>query len=314
MQLRGIEIVVFDGVAGFKHLRILQARDMVERIDLGLLGKGGGEAIEIIFVGVSALRFQKELVPFLVGEAVEFVFDGWAIAGADALDPSLEHGRILEVGAEDFMHLGIGVGDEAGKLFCEGRGGGEGEASGDVVSRLRGHAVEVDGASIDADGGAGFEFIGADAEVAELVGEQGGGGFAEATSGEVDLSDVYSAVEEGAGGEDDFTGAKGLALLGDDASRVVIFHEDGGDEVLSEVEVGLVFEQLFPEEGELLFVALGSGAPHGRSFGTVEHTELDHGVVGDDAGHSAQGVDLADDLSFGDAADSGIARHLRDEV
>ena len=80
------------------------------------------------------------------------------------------------------------------------------------------------------------------------------------------------------------------------------------------MEVWLVFEDFahfYAVEG---FVALGPRGPDGWTAGGVEEAELDSGGVGDLAHDSAEGVDLADEMAFGDAADGGVAGHLRDEV
>ena len=53
---------------------------------------------------------------------------------------------------------------------------------------------------------------------------------------------------------------------------------------------------------------------HGRALGAVEHAELDAGGVDDLAHLAAEGVDLADDLPLGDAADGRVAAHLGDGV
>ena len=59
-----------------------------------------------------------------------------------------------------------------------------------------------------------------------------------------------------------------------------------------------------------LFVALGAGAVHGRPLAAVEHPELDARRVGEEAHRPAEGVDLADNLPLGDAADGWVAAHL----
>ena len=53
---------------------------------------------------------------------------------------------------------------------------------------------------------------------------------------------------------------------------------------------------------------------HRRALAAVEHAELDAGGVDGLAHHAAQGVDLADDLPLGDAADGRVAAHLGDGV
>ena len=83
---------------------------------------------------------------------------------------------------EDVMDFGAGIGDIAGQLVGEGRGIGERKLGGLFVAGLWRHAVEVNGAAIDADGGASFEFAGGDAGGLQLVGEEGGSHFAKAAS------------------------------------------------------------------------------------------------------------------------------------
>ena len=62
------------------------------------------------------------------------------------------------------------------------------------------------------------------------------------------------------------------------------------------------------------FVGLGAGAVHGGPLAAVEHAELDAGSVDGAAHDAAQGVDLADELPLGQAADGRIAAHLGDAI
>ena len=59
---------------------------------------------------------------------------------------------------------------------------------------------------------------------------------------------------------------------------------------------------------------MGAGAPDGGAAGGVEEAELDAAGVGDFAHDAAEGVDFADEVAFGYAADGGVAGHLGDEV
>ena len=83
---------------------------------------------------------------------------------------------------------------------------------------------------------------------------------------------------------------------------------------LLDEEVGLGFEDFAHFDAIEGFVALGSGGPDGGAAGGVEEAELDAGGVGDLAHDAAKGVDLADEMAFGDAADGWVAAHLGDEV
>lgn len=83
---------------------------------------------------------------------------------------------------------------------------------------------------------------------------------------------------------------------------------------LSADEIGLLFTNLFQAELVGFLVALGSECPDRRAFFLIEESELDSGQVGVEADFAAQGVDLADQVSFGQATDGGVARHLSDGI
>jgi hypothetical protein len=111
---------------------------------------------------VAPFRFQEELVALLVGEANDLVFQGGAVARADALDPPAVERGLVQVGADDPVSFPRGVGDGAGQLFHVEQSvppfvQGEdvvralAEGVGEVTERARGliamlqvHAAEVD--------------------------------------------------------------------------------------------------------------------------------------------------------------------------
>ena len=74
----------------------------------------------------------------------------------------------------------------------------------------------------------------------------------------------------------------------------------------------MVAEEVLDVGGVLVFVGLGAGGLDGRAFGAVEHAELDAGGVDGVAHEAAEGVDFADHLALGQAADGGIAGHAAD--
>ena len=81
----------------------LQARDRADERELDLEGQAGGAAVDVVLVGVPTLRLQEKLMALLIGEADHLVLQGWAIARADAFDPPAVEGRLIEIGADDFM-------------------------------------------------------------------------------------------------------------------------------------------------------------------------------------------------------------------
>ena len=56
----------------------------------------------------------------------------------------------------------------------------------------------------------------------------------------------------------------------------------------------------------------GDGATHRGSLGAVEHPELNPGSVDGPAHDTIEGIHLAHQLTFGEAADGRVARHLPD--
>ena len=83
---------------------------------------------------------------------------------------------------------------------------------------------------------------------------------------------------------------------------------------MENAQIGLGFEHFLHADAVLLFVALGAGGPDGGASGGVQEAELDADLVGDEAHDAAEGVDFADQVAFGDAADGRVAGHLGDEV
>ena len=86
-----------------------------------------------------AKKLQKELVAVLVGKAAHLVLNGGAVARAGALDIAAEHGRTVQVFADDAVRFSIGVNDVAGQLRNAGKiilGGGVGKGEPVFLARL----------------------------------------------------------------------------------------------------------------------------------------------------------------------------------
>jgi hypothetical protein len=93
------------------------------------------------------------------------------------------------------------------------------------------------------------------------------------------------------------------------------FFEDEVDDFgLADVEAGLAFEDFAHFHAVERFVALRARAPDGGAARGVEEAELDADGIGNLAHDAAQGVNLADEVALGHAADGGVAAHLGDEV
>ncbi len=84
----------------------LQAGHEAERRRLDVLRERRREPVDVDLVGRPALGLEEQLVPVAVGEPVDLVLDGRAVARALALNAPGEHGRALEPGPERVVDLG----------------------------------------------------------------------------------------------------------------------------------------------------------------------------------------------------------------
>src|SRR5690606_11087047 len=111
LQVLGIEIVIFDGVARTQDVGVFHAAYRPHDLQLHIEGEGRGNPVGIQLVGGQAFGLDEHLVLILVGKAMDLVFDRWAIARTDPLDDAGVHRRAIQVVADDLVGPLIGVGD-----------------------------------------------------------------------------------------------------------------------------------------------------------------------------------------------------------
>ena len=116
MKLRRRGVVVLDGVAPAQHLGVLQAGDEPSIACCTSLRQARADAVAVILQRVAALRLQEDLVAILVGEAHHLVLDRRAVARPATLDLPGVHRGAVQVGADQVVDLGRGVGDVAHQL------------------------------------------------------------------------------------------------------------------------------------------------------------------------------------------------------
>ena len=199
-QLRGVHAVVFDGVGGAGHLRLLQAGEGVEHFDLHVLRQGGGEALDVQLLGVQPHGLHKELVPGLVGKADDLGLDGGAVSGAYALDDAGDQGAPVQVGPDDGVGGLVGVGQVAHRPILRRGFGGEGEGLRLRVPLLQLHFGEVHAPGVDPGRGAGLEPAQPQAQGPQAVGQ--GGPPRPSGPESQHLPHDGAAAQIGAGGQD----------------------------------------------------------------------------------------------------------------
>ena len=190
-----------------------------------------------------------------------------------------------------------------------------------VVAGLRLALGEVDGAAVEPAGRAGLEASQLEAAGGEAVAERLGGAVAGPAAARLGLAGVHDRLEERAGRQDDGLGAIERVAAGQDAGDAAALAAlscglDSNASTISwrSVRLACASTRCFIDELVELLVGLGARRVHGRALGAVEHAELDGRCVDDLAHLAAEGVDLADDLPLGDAADGRVAAHLGDGV
>src|SRR5271157_30261 len=94
----------------------------------------------------------------------------------------------------------------------------------------------------------------------------------------------------------------------------MLFHDQLRHFGLLDLEVGLRFQYLAHFQPVLLFVALRPGRPNRRAARGIQQSKLDADGVRHLAHDAAQRVHFTHQVSLGDAAHGGIARHLRNEI
>ena len=318
LKLVGRAEIVFDRVAVAHDYRVFEARDQFEDLVLHVAREARADSVDVDFLRLAALGFEENLVRGLFGEADDFVFDRRAVARAAGFDLAGVHRGAMEVRADQFVHGLVRVGHVTGHLFDVERVVQIREGLGDFIAGLEVELAVVDRAGAEARGRAGFEAGDAEAEAFEGGGDARRGAFAAAPAGGLDFAGVHDGGEEGAGGDDD-----GAAAVGDvaadfhaDDARALgrVFRQNVFDGFLAEVEVRLDLDEAFDFALVGPFVGLGAGRVHRRAFADVEHAELDAGAVDGEAHRAAEGVNFADDLALGDAADRRVTGHLADGI
>ena len=136
IELGGVDRVVFDGISGAQHLGIFEAGDGTHDLPLHFHRQRGRHAVDVDLVRIQAFRFEEELMLRLVGELDDLVFDGRAIARADALDLAGVHRRAMHIFANDAQRFRSGEGDVAADLRLHDLLRAEAEGSRLGIARL----------------------------------------------------------------------------------------------------------------------------------------------------------------------------------
>ena len=313
-QLRRVDAVIFDRVGAAGHLRVLEPRQRVQHLDLHILRKGGGEALNVELLRVEPHRFDEQLVARLVGEGHDLRLDRRAVARSDALDHAGVDRAAVEVCADDGMCALVGIGKVADSLVFDRVRGGKRERLDLLVARLQLHVREVDCARIHARRRAGLEAAHAQPQRLTALGERPGGGQPVGAGIAQHVAHDRASAQVCARGEHGGAAAVDGAVCRHDGADMSVLRLDGDDLRLLDAQVRLQLERVLHHGLILAPVGLRAQRVHGRALAAVEHPVLDAGPIGRACHLAAERIELAHKVALARAADGGVAGHVADGI
>ena len=200
------------------------------------------------------------------------------------------------------------------QLFQVARFADKREAVEIILAVLRIHQVKVYAFSVDAYRGTCLHASGRNAVAGDGFSQVIRCRFRTASSCQHLVSDVHQPVQESTGSQHHTFGMKRHSPASHQAGHFSVLHQQLFHRILPDMQVGQVLQNFSPGPDKFPAVALGTRTPHGRSLGTVQHTELDGGLVCHQPHVSSQGVNLSDDLSLGNTPYGRVTTHLPDFV
>jgi hypothetical protein len=175
----------------------------------------------------------------------------------------------------------------------------------------------VDGSAIDAWRCSRLEASHRKTSLLELLGEVSGGSIASSPPGNPGLcTDMDTAVQESARGNYHALCAEAPSFHGLNAEYApfVRREKEPADSALHGLKSWLFLQKRSDRAAVQSTIALRTRSPDSGSFAAVQHPKLDHREISSSPHDSSQRVDFAHDRSFGNTANSWIARHLTDRL
>jgi hypothetical protein len=125
---------------------------------------------------------------------------------------------------------------------------------------------------------------------------------------------VHEGAKEGSGRYDHGAGLKLRAIAKRDAAYGPAIEQKRRNRTFDDREARLGGQNLLDGSSVKVAIALRARSLNGRPFRSVEHFELDACLIGCLPHQSAEGVNLFDEVAFGQTADRGVARHASDGI
>jgi hypothetical protein len=242
---------------------------------------------------------------------MDLVFDGRAVARANPLDDAGEHRRAVQAAANDVVGTLVGVGDPAARLARMDRlRAHEGEDRWRRIAGLLDQPRKIDGAAVDSRRRPGLQPADGQGELTQARRQRKRRGIPGAAGLVLGKPDVHQPAEESAGGEHHRIGDKARSDRRHRAGDPVALHQQVVDRLLEDPQVRLALQAAANRGAIEHSVSLRPGGAHRGALARIQCPELDSGFVGRDRHRPAQGIHLAHQMAFANAADGRIAGHL----
>src|SRR5262245_6712200 len=213
-QLRRLNEVVLDGVAGSHDRGALQTREGADDLLLNLLRKRHREPVDVDLLDIQSLGFEIDLMSLLVGEPHDLVFERRTVPRTDAADLAIEQRTLIDVISNQRTNAFVGVEEPTSRAIRQGPIRAKGECNRSRIAVLldedsRAHAGdEIDTSAKQAGWGSCFQPTHLDPETTNRFGERVRRRLAVTSCRALLAADVNESVEERAGCHD-----KGIALV-----------------------------------------------------------------------------------------------------
>ncbi len=120
------------------------------------------------------------------------------------------------------------------------------------------------------------------------------------------------SAQKGPGRDDDGAGRELPPLAQSNARDPAVRDDQLVRLAFDHTEIGGLPDRGLHGRGVKLAIGLSPRSPDSRTLAAVQHPELDAAGIGDPAHQTVEGIDLADQMTFAESADRGIAGHRAD--
>ena len=314
VQLASVHGIVFDRIPRPNHLGLLQARNRRNHSSLNINRHARRHTIHIDLVRIQSFRLQEDLVRHLIRKLDELVLYGRTVPRPDpfylaAVERGTPNAFPYDAGsfrsgpAQEALNLG------AIDPVCQ-----KGKRSRFRISRLWLELRPIDGTRIKPRRGTGLQSRPTQIQTTDLVGKHDRWRLAVSPTFELSFPDMGEPIQKCPGSDDDRPTVDAPPIHKLHASHSTILDPKRRHLSLFDPKIWLPLQNFLHANSVLLLVALGPRRPNRWPPARIEKTELDADCIRYFAHHTAERVNLPNEVALRDSTDRRIARHLCNQI